>query len=156
MTRGRDTFAHLERMRQEIDDLFDDVWARAGFPRRQRAGFRPRVDVYYCGEAGEPSKAVVIAELPGIDVAGVNLEVRGRTLIISGERNPHDTEGRVYQQVEIEHGRFSREIALGTDVDAKQARATYEGGMLRIELPLVRPQTGTAQMSVSDDGEDEA
>ena len=106
MTRGRDTFAHLERMRQEIDDLFDDVWARAGFPRRQRAGFRPRVDVYYCGETGEPSKAVVLAELPGIDVAGVNLEVRGRTLIISGERNPRDTEGRVYQQVEIEHGRF--------------------------------------------------
>jgi HSP20 family protein len=156
MTRGRDTFAHLERMRQEIDDLFDDVWARAGFPRRQRGGFRPRVDVYYCGETGEPSKAVVVAELPGIDVAGVSLEVRGRTLIISGERIHRDTEGRVYQQVEIEHGRFSREIALGTDVDAKQARATYEDGMLRIVLPLVRPPSGTPQASIADGGEDEA
>jgi HSP20 family protein len=144
MPGGRDPLVHLERMRREIDDLFDDVWARAGFPRRQRAGFRPRVDVYYCGDRGKPTKAVVIAELPGIEVGDVSLEVRGRTLIVSGERVPRDTEGRVYQQVEIEHGRFSREIALGADVDAQQARATYENGMLRIELPLLGQKGGTA------------
>jgi HSP20 family protein len=133
----RDKFSNLERMRREIDDLFDDVWARAGFPRRNRAGFKPRVDVYYCGK---PSKAIVTVELAGVDADSVNLELRGRTLIISGERKPSETEGRVYQQLEIERGDFAREISLGADVDAEHARATYEDGILRVELPIVTPK----------------
>jgi HSP20 family protein len=137
MAGPRDKFSNLERMRREIDDLFDDVWARAGFPRRHRTAFRPRVDVYYCGE---PSKAIVTVELAGVDAESVNLELRGRTLIISGERRPSETEGRVYQQLEIERGDFAREISLGADVDAEQARATYEDGILRVELPIVAPK----------------
>ena len=138
--------SNLERMRREIDDLFDDVWGRAGFPRRQRTGFRPRVDVYYCGD---PPKAIVKAELPGVEVDNVNLEVRGRTLIISGERRARDTEGRVYQQVEIEHGPFLREIPLGADVEAERAHATYEDGILRVELPIARPTERTRNVPIS-------
>jgi HSP20 family protein len=132
-------------MRREIDDLFDDVWARAGFPRRPRAAFKPRVDVYYCGQ---PSKAIVTVELAGVNADSVNLELRGRTLIISGERTPSETEGRVYQQLEIERGAFAREISLGADVDAEQARATYEDGILRVELPIV-PAKGARKVPMS-------
>jgi HSP20 family protein len=139
MGRERDKFSSLERMRREIDDLFDDVWTRAGFPRGQRTGFKPRVDVYYCGD---PPKAIVKADLAGVSPSDVNLEVRGRTLILSGERKARETEGRVYQQVEIEHGRFVREISLGADVEAEQAQASYEDGILRVELPLAKPGSG--------------
>ncbi len=45
-------------------------------------------------------------------------------------------EGRVYQQVEIETGNFRRVIELGADVDAERAEASYDDGILRIELPL--------------------
>jgi HSP20 family protein len=148
MTKQRDLFANFERMRREIDELFGDVWTRAGLSPRQRAGFRPRVDVYY---TGEPSKAVVKADLSGIDIKGVNLEVRGRTLVISGERKPRDTEGRVYQQIEIEHGPFVRAIQLGTDVDAEKARASYEDGILRIELPLTPATEKSRQVPISDE-----
>jgi HSP20 family protein len=133
MAKQRDLFANFERMRREIDELFGDVWTRAGLSPRERVGFRPRVDVYYCGD---PSVAVVKAELSGVDINDVSLEVRGRTLIISGERRARDTEGRVYQQIEIEQGPFLREIQLGVDVDAERARATYEDGILRIQLPI--------------------
>jgi HSP20 family protein len=157
VAKQRDLFANFERMRREIDELFGDVWTRAGLTPRQRAGFRPRVDVYY---TGEPSKAVVKADLSGVDIRGVNLEVRGRTLVISGERKPRDTEGRVYQQIEIEHGPFVREIQLGTDVDAEKARATYEDGILRVELPIAQATEESRQVPISDasgpaDGEDE-
>jgi HSP20 family protein len=141
----RDKFSNLERMRREIDDLFDDVWSRAGFPRRHRTAFKPRVDVYYCGK---PSKAIVTVDLAGVDTDSVNLELRGRTLIISGERKPRETEGRVYQQLEIERGDFAREISLGADVDAEQARATYEDGILRVELPIV-PVKGSRKVPLS-------
>jgi HSP20 family protein len=136
-------------MRREVDDLFDDVWARAGFPRRQRSGFRPRVDVYYCDE---PPKVVVKAELAGVDSDDLNLEVRGRTLIISGERRWDDVEGRVYQQVEIEAGQFAREISLGADVEAERASARYEHGILRVELPLAIKPRRAREVPISPTG----
>jgi HSP20 family protein len=133
MPLGRDPFANFERMRREIDELFGDVFERSGFaPRR---GFSPRVDVYYCGD---PPKAVVNVDLAGVDIDEVGLEIRGRQLLISGERLTQEAEGRLYQQIEIEHGPFRRVIPLGADVVAEEARATFDGGILRVELPLAQ------------------
>ncbi len=134
----RDPFANFERMRRQIDELFGDVWTRAGLAPHRRA-FSPRVDVYYCGD---PPKAVVRVDLAGVALDDVNLEVRGRVLLISGERKAHDLEGRVYQQLEVEQGPFRREVQLGADVVADQARATYEHGILLVELPVAGPQRG--------------
>ncbi|HEY2741404.1 MAG TPA: Hsp20/alpha crystallin family protein [Gaiellaceae bacterium] len=128
-----DPFANFERMRREIDELFGDVFERSGFaPRR---GFSPRVDVYYCGD---PPKAVVNVDLAGIDVDGVGLEIRGRQLLISGERATQEAAGRLYQQIEIEQGPFRRVVELGADVESDRAQASYEDGVLRIEIPLSR------------------
>jgi HSP20 family protein len=133
----RDIFANFERMRREMDELFGGVFDRSLAPHR-RAGFTPRVDVSY---VGDPPRAIVTAELAGIDIGQLDLEIRGRELIISGSRGALDeSEGRVYQQIEIEHGPFRRTIQLGADVAADQAKATYDEGVLRVELPLVQPE----------------
>ncbi len=129
-----DPFENFERMRREIDELFGDIWGRAGLTQRQ-VGFSPRVDVYYCPD---PPKVVIKADLSGIEIEDVNLEIRGRMLVISGERSAHEGEGRVYQQIEIESGPFVREIQLGAEVDSRSARANYEDGILRVELPITR------------------
>jgi HSP20 family protein len=140
MTRQRDPFADFARMRREMDELLGDFWDQAGYrQRRQVAGFVPRVDVYYCGEDA-PQKAVVKVDLAGIELNAVNLEVRGRTLVISGQRPIRETEGRTYQQVELPSGPFRRVVELSVDVDAEQAQATYEDGILRVELPVRVPQ----------------
>jgi HSP20 family protein len=132
----RDLLVNFERMWREIDELVgsSDPWRRA----RRQGGFSPRVDVYYCGDASNEPKAIAKVELPGVDVDSVNLEVVGRELVISGERPVQETEGRVYQQVEIQTGPFRRIVPLGTDVVAEEARASYEDGVLRVELPLRR------------------
>jgi HSP20 family protein len=134
----RDIFANFERMRREMDELFGGVFDRSLAPHR-RAGFTPRVDVSY---VGDPPRAIVTAELAGIDIGQLDLEIRGRELIISGSRGALDeSEGRVYQQIEIEHGPFRRTIQLGADVAADEAKATYDDGVLRVELPLADPQS---------------
>ena len=60
--------------------------------------------------------------------------------MISGERPIQETEGRVYQQLEIDSGRFRRVVELGAEVDADAATATYDDGILRVELPLTEPE----------------
>jgi HSP20 family protein len=145
MARRRDPFANFERMRREMDEIFGPVWQRPALPSRRGRGFSPRVDVYYCGE---PPRAIVKADLAGVEIAAVGLEVSGRELVISGERPVQETEGRVYQQVEIDSGRFRRVVELGADVDAESAKATYEDGILRVELPLTDPDERTRPVPI--------
>ncbi len=144
MAPERDLFANFERMRREMDELFGDVLPHTGLGRRQ-PGFSPPVDVYFCGE---PPMVVVKAELAGIDPDQLGLEIQGRELTISGLRRPAEIEGRVYQQLEIEHGPFRRVIALGVDVRADEAHAVYEDGFLRIELPVADRDRRTRQVPI--------
>ncbi len=120
-------------MRREMDEMLSGTWGRATYTSRRSSGFSPNVDVYYCGE---PQRAVVKCDLAGIDLASVGIEVSGRQLTIVGERAVQETEGRVYQQVEIPTGPFRHIVELQVDVDADQARANYEDGILRVDLPL--------------------
>lgn len=136
--RDDDIFANFERMRRQLDELFGQSWERVGVTGKKRPGFSPRVDVYYCGE--DQPKAIVTADIAGIAIEDVALEVQGRRLVISGERTQPEEGGRLYQQIEIEHGPFRRVIELGADVVADAASATYEDGLLRIELPLAEPE----------------
>lgn len=137
MAPERDLFANFERMRREMDELFGDVLQRPGIAPRKRGGFSPAVDVYY---ADSPPRAVVTAELPGIDADRLSLEIQGRELVLSGHRRANEAEGRVYQQVEIEHGPFRRVVQLGAEVRGEEAKAIYEDGLLRVELPLVEQE----------------
>jgi HSP20 family protein len=124
-----DLFANFERMRREMDQLFGDVFGMA----RRRTGFMPAVDVAY---APDPPRAIVTAELAGIDPAEIEIEIEGRRLLLSGSRGVADSGTDVYQQVEIARGAFRRVVELGAEVRGQDAKAVYEDGMLRIELPL--------------------
>jgi HSP20 family protein len=145
VARQRDPFANFDRMRREMDDLFGAVWQRPLFASRRGRGFSPRVDVYYCGD---PPKAIVKADLAGINLSDVSLEVSGRQLVISGERAIQETEGRVYQQLEIDSGPFRRVVELGADVEAEEAAATYQDGVLRVELPLAEPEERSRRVPI--------
>src|SRR5436309_15224883 len=121
MSPERDLFANFERMRREMDELLGNVLERTRISGRG-GGFSPAVDVYY---VDSPPRAVVEAELAGVDPDAVSLEIRGRELVIAGRRRAQQAEGRLYQQIEVEHGPFRRAIPLGADVRADQARAGY-------------------------------
>jgi HSP20 family protein len=139
----RDLFANFERMRRQMDELFD----RSLAPQR-RGGFSPAVDVYY---TADPPRAVVRADLAGIDPQEIELQIRGRELVLSGQRRPQHGEERVYQQLEIEHGPFRRVVALGVDVDNESASASYEDGILTVELPLREAAARTVPIQRGED-----
>jgi HSP20 family protein len=142
--RERDLFANFDRMRRDMDELFGDVMERTSFSRR-RLGFVPAVDVAY---TADPPRAIVTAELAGVDMDTLELEIQGRKLLLAGRRDLPAIDGDVYQQVEIERGSFRRVIELGADVRADEAKARYEEGMLRVELPLVQAESRTRSVPI--------
>jgi len=125
-------------------DLFVN-WSRTRYVTRRSSGFTPNVDVYYCGE---PQRAIVKVDLAGVELSQVGIEVSGRHLAISGERHVQEAEGRVYQQIEIPSGQFRRVVELQVEVDPDSASATYEEGILRIELPLRDPEATTRRVPI--------
>ena len=146
MTSQRDLFEGFERMRREMDELFGEAFE--GRPRLRGHGISPRVDVYY---TDNPPRAVVKVDLAAVDPADVALEIRGRQLVIAGERRPTQAAGgRLYQQIEIEHGPFRRLVELGAEVVADQARASYEDGFLEVEIPLARPDQTVRRVRIDE------
>lgn len=125
MTRKRD-------LRDEIDELFGDLWQMSRLTGRRR-GFRPQVDSF---RTENPPLFTVIVEIAGIDPDQVNVTATEGALLISGERRREPCEGRIFQQIEIEYGPFERAIHLPDEVDLAQAEATYERGLLTIEIPI--------------------
>jgi HSP20 family protein len=146
VTSQRDLFANFERMRREMDELFGEAFE--GRRRLRGRGFSPRVDVYY---TDNPPRAVVKVDLAAVDPADVALEIRGRQLVIAGERrSTEEAGGRLYQQIEIEHGPFRRIVELGADVIAEKAAASYVDGVLQVEIPLAEPEQSVRRVPISE------
>jgi HSP20 family protein len=127
---------HIGDLQGEIQELFAELWQ---VPRYSgmRSGFLPQCDCY---RTDDPPALHVVVELPGVDPASVQVIASGRVLVVAGKRERPRVPGARYQQMEIEYGPFQRQIDLGVAVDTSRATATYEAGMLRIELPIARSE----------------
>jgi HSP20 family protein len=123
----------VDKLQEEIEELFADLWQVPRFSGVRRA-YRPNVD---CFHTDDPHTMTVVVELPGVDPRSVQIVAGERLLQISGERKRPKVQGRVYQQMEIETGPFQRQVRLVEDVDPERARASFENGVLTIELPVV-------------------
>jgi HSP20 family protein len=119
-------------LKDEIDELFADLWQVSRLSGL-RHGFRPQLD---CFRTDDPPLFTVVMDIAGIDPAQVNVTAAERTLTISGERRREESEGRVYQQMEVEYGPFERVVQLPEDVDLSRADAQYDRGLLTIVMPI--------------------
>ncbi|MFM8219670.1 MAG: Hsp20/alpha crystallin family protein [Planctomycetaceae bacterium] len=94
----------------------------------------PPVNVY-----ASENEIVVTLEVPGIDPAGVEVTVAGSTVTITGERAHDGVEESGFHRRERTVGKFTRQLQLPFEVDPSQTEATYERGVLRVQLS--RPES---------------
>jgi len=134
----------IDRLRVEMEELFNDLWQVPRFARGQ-GGFRPQVDCY---RTERPAAFHVIVELAGVDPAKIQVFADEGTLIVSGERHRPRCTGRIYQQMEIDYGRFTRQVALGADIDVEASKATYTRGVLTIVLPLAKKPASAERIEI--------
>jgi HSP20 family protein len=125
-----DPFAEL---RGSMDRLFDD-----GFTRPWRTA--PRALEYQAGfpvEVSETSDGIEVkALLPGIRPEEVDITVSNGVLTIKAEhRAEKEDKKRDFYRREIRYGGFQRSLRLPNGVDADKADASYENGVLRLQLP---------------------
>ena len=145
MARRRD----IERLSEEIDDLFSDLWQVPRFTGQRRA-FRPEVD---CFRTEDPPALTVVVDLAGVEPDDVRIDATPQALLVHGQRRRPAARGRVYQQMEIEYGPFQCRVPLTAAVDTSAATATYDRGLLTVVLPLARRPTGPVQVPIAVEAE---
>ena len=91
----------------------------------------PRVDV-----REEASRFVILADLPGIDPADIEIQMDNNVLTLKGERKA-DALGEDAKATRIErgHGRFDRRFVLPEGADAEGISAAGKHGVLEISIP---------------------
>jgi HSP20 family protein len=116
----------MDRLQREMNRLFDET-----YPSRRSAGGYPAVNLW----VGEDEQ-IVTAELPGINLDDLEINVLGASLTITGERSADDLPGdaELHRQERL-FGRFSRTIELPYPVEPGKVEATLEKGLLTIRLP---------------------
>jgi HSP20 family protein len=94
-------------------------------------GAYPPVNIF-----DSPEGALIVAEIPGLDMATLSVTGMGHTLTISGERHfEPNGNGWAYHRRELSEGKFSRSIQLPEDFDTGKAEARYEAGLLAVRVP---------------------
>ena len=116
-------------MQNQIDRMFDDAW-------------RP----FYSNESALPldideteNGYAINAVVPGVRPEDINVNVHDNILTISGEMNEaneqKDENGKRVLVRERRYGSFSRSVRLASPIDADNIEASYENGILTLEIP---------------------
>ena len=105
--------------------------------------WRPPADV--CETA---SSITVVLDVAGLDEDAIDVELYEDALVIEGMRRidacgPNGS----YLAAEIRQGRFHVEVDLPTAVDSEGVNATYERGLLRVELSKVGARRANAPIA---------
>ncbi len=132
-------FERLERLREHVNALFEQMLVPQGFDEEAAelpGSWSPAVDVLERRE-----DFVLFAELPGVRRRDIRLAVEGRRLELSGCRDP--SSGGNFARMERSHGAFRRTFELGERIDTSRISARFELGVLEITLP--KGDGGSAQ-----------
>jgi HSP20 family protein len=121
-------------LRDVMDRLFEESFLRPDlFGMGESPASALPLDVY------ETENAVVVkATVPGVKPEDIEVTVTGDLLTIKGEfKSEEKAEKRNYLRQERRFGAFCRQVGLPVAVDSDNARATFEHGVLHLELPKV-------------------
>ena len=127
-----DPFRNILSLQERMNRLFDDTMKvnRDGEPLATGT-WMPAVDIYETAE-----EIVLVAELPGIEPADVDVQLRDNTLSIKGERKMEKAvKDESYHRVERVYGSFSRTFTLPATVDQEKINANFSKGLLEIKMP---------------------
>jgi HSP20 family protein len=126
-------WTELEAFSRDLHRAFEPPTAHPG---QQSNGpphaWHPALDV------SETDAAYIIAaDVPGLTIADINVQLEGTTLTIDGERHEAPQQGGRATHAERTFGAFQRTVNLPTAVHAEAIQAAYSNGVLTVTVPKV-------------------
>src|SRR5579875_2674223 len=133
--------ATFEPILRDFDRLTEPILGSSPFGGlTTRTAWAPRwmpADVYRHGD-----EYVAKFDLPGVDPSSIDVTVEKNVLTVSAERNwVPDQDNQVVLLAERPHGRFSRQLFLGEDLETDKVGAHYDQRLLGKTSPGRRSQS---------------
>jgi len=117
------------------------VPTRGGDGNGGRLARMPRVQMRDTGDALE-----LTAEMPGIDVENVSVQIEDDVLTISGEEGEEEERDDTRMERYVY---FYRQIPLPDGIDTEQAQASYRNGVLSVRFPKTRARSEAREIPVT-------
>lgn len=146
------TFAReMDQLGANLRRMFDNPFLPAAdllAEMPQAIGWMPPVEIRESDAALR-----ITAELPGMKLEDVHVELEGDLLTIRGEKQEERTEGdekAQYHLTERSYGAFHRSFTLPANVNTDQVNAAFAKGVLTVELPKTtepRPRGRTIEIT---------
>ncbi len=122
-----DPFDALASFQQALDTFRTSDWLAAG---PSGGGAYPPMNVFRKGD-----DFIIIAEIPGVKKTDIDLQVKGRTLRLTGQKAVGFPEKAAVHRRERLAGRFDRALTLPVEIDPEAVKAEYRDGVLTLFLP---------------------
>src|SRR5579863_6428130 len=141
-----DPFREVVALQNRVNSLFREM--NEGDSPLTTASFVPAVDIY------EDAKKVVLKlEVPGMEAKDLDIRVENNTLTVKGERKfEKDEKEENFHRIERRYGSFYRAFTLPSTVDAGNVQASYNAGILKLELSK-KPEAQPKQIKVNIGGQ---
>jgi len=139
LLRTTDPFRDFDRLTQQI------------FGTTNRPAVMP-MDAWRQGD-----RFVIEFDLPGVAAESIDLDVERNVLTVRAERVPGNGDWEMLAS-ERPRGAFSRQLVLGDNLDLEKIEASYDAGVLRLQIPVAeRAKPRKIEISAgSGDGEPSA
>ncbi len=126
MARLPSAFDTLLRLQQALDASRTSSWLDAGL---SGGGAYPPINVFRKGD-----DFALIAEVPGVKKDDIEVQVKGRTVRISGGKSvDYPKEAAVHRRERLA-GRFDRAVSLPIEIDPERVQAECRDGVLAVLL----------------------
>ena len=120
-------FDEVQSLRREMDNMLK----RTHHYFNGSASQYPALNIY-----NHEDKVVVLAEVPGVKKADLEIEFADGRLTLKGERSLPDQGEQVVQLRHERHqGNFEKTVHIPLDINVDAIQAHLEAGILTLELP---------------------
>ena len=125
-------FKDLLSLQDRMNRLFEETLARGAVREEATSGqWSPAVDIL---EA--EGDIILKAELPGVDLDAIDIQIRDNVLTLRGERTFEDeVKKEHYYRIERSYGSFTRSFTLPSTIDQARVQAQLRDGILEVKLP---------------------
>ena len=145
----RSSMTPMSQLNGELSRWFEQMWRGAG-PNAFQGGMPLAMLAPFTGhplaDLRETDTGYELAiDLPGMKAQDIELTIRGDMLYVSGEKADAQEDGQgTYRFSERRFGRFERGFALPPGADRSKIEASFQDGVLKIEIPAA-PEGEQAQ-----------
>ena len=126
MARLPSAFNTLLSLQQALDAYRTSNWLEPGL---SGGGAYPPINVFRKGD-----DFALIAEVPGVRKADIEVQVKGRTVRIAGGKSVDYPEEAAVHRRERLAGRFDRAVSLPIEIDPERVQAECRDGVLALLL----------------------